>query len=102
MPHFEKYTTNHDWAWAGQFSMCHINGSILKALESMLNGTSFAIIQGDGVMSEKNLTLAIFDKGDLWWFDNQKVHSAKNIGWDDRITLIFDVKGANWRDRAPA
>ena len=65
MLHFEKYTNGHDWAWAGQFSMCHINGSILKTLESMLNRTSFAIIQSDGIMTEKNLTLAIFDKGDL-------------------------------------
>lgn len=65
MPHFERYTTTHDWVWAGQFSMCHLNGCILKTLESTLNGTPFTIVQGDGIMTKKNLTLAIFDKSDL-------------------------------------
>jgi hypothetical protein len=65
MPHFERYTTNHDWAWAGQFSMCHSDGPILKTFERILNGTSFSVIQSDGIMTEKNLTLAIFDQSDL-------------------------------------
>ena len=65
MPHFERYTTAHDWVWAGQFSMCHMNGPIVKFLQDQLNTIPFAIIQGDGIMSEKNLTLAIFDQNDL-------------------------------------
>jgi hypothetical protein len=65
MPHFEIYTTAHDWVWAGQFSMCHMNGPIVKFLQDQLNTIPFAIIQGDGIMSEKNLTLAIFDQNDL-------------------------------------
>jgi hypothetical protein len=65
MPHFERYTSTHDWVWAGQFSMCHMNGPILKFLQNQLNTIPFAVIQGDGIMSEKNLTLAIFDQNDL-------------------------------------
>jgi hypothetical protein len=65
MPHFERYTTTHDWVWAGQFSMCHMNGPIVKFLQDQLNEIPFAIVQGDGIMSEKNLTLAIFDQNDL-------------------------------------
>jgi hypothetical protein len=65
MPHFERYTNTHDWVWAGQFSMCHMNGPILKFLQDQLNTIPFAVIQGDGIMSEKNLTLAIFDQNDL-------------------------------------
>lgn len=40
-----------------------------------------------------------FSQGEFWWFDNQVPHSAVNVGTDDRIVLIFDVKGASWRDR---
>jgi hypothetical protein len=65
MPHFERYTNTHDWVWAGQFSMCHMNGPILKFLQDQLNTIPFAVIQGDGIMCEKNLTLAIFDQNDL-------------------------------------
>jgi hypothetical protein len=65
MPYFERHTTAHDWVWAGQFSMCHMNGPIVKFLQDQLNTIPFAIIQGDGIMTEKNLTLAIFDKIDL-------------------------------------
>jgi len=65
MPYFERHTTAHDWVWAGQFSMCHMNGPIVKFLQDQLNTIPFAIIQGDGIMTEKNLTFAIFDKIDL-------------------------------------
>lgn len=40
----------------------------------------------------------IFIPGDLWWFNNQLMHSAKNISAEDRIVLIFDVKDSQWRD----
>ena len=29
--------------------------------------------------------------GELWWFDNDQVHEARNDGDDDRIHLIFDL-----------
>lgn len=29
--------------------------------------------------------------GELWWFDNDKMHEARNDGDDDRIHLIFDL-----------
>jgi mannose-6-phosphate isomerase-like protein (cupin superfamily) len=33
----------------------------------------------------------IVKPGTLFWFDNKKEHSAKNIGDNDRIVLVFDV-----------
>lgn len=29
--------------------------------------------------------------GELWWFDNNQMHEARNDGNDDRIHLIFDL-----------
>lgn len=29
--------------------------------------------------------------GELWWFDNDQLHEARNDGDDDRIHLIFDL-----------
>ena len=40
-----------------------------------------------------------FCAGDLWWFDNKKVHSARNVSPLPRITIIFDVFNCAWRDR---
>jgi hypothetical protein len=65
MLHLERYTTGHDWVWGNTFSMCHLNGPIVKFLQTQLNTVPFALIQGDGVITEKNLKLALFDKSDL-------------------------------------
>lgn len=40
----------------------------------------------------------IFRTGDLFWFDSQKNHRAENIGEQDRIVLIFDVKNSMFRE----
>lgn len=32
-----------------------------------------------------------FSEGDMFWFDNKKVHSAENLGDEPRIHIIFDV-----------
>jgi len=31
------------------------------------------------------------NEGELWWFDNNEIHEAKNDGDEDRIHLIFDM-----------
>lgn len=41
--------------------------------------------------------IRLFQEGELWWFDNQKVHLARNVSEKDRISIIFDVKDCNWR-----
>jgi mannose-6-phosphate isomerase-like protein (cupin superfamily) len=33
----------------------------------------------------------VIKPGTLFWFDNKKMHSAKNIGDDIRITFVFDT-----------
>ena len=40
------------------------------------------------------------NEGELWWFDNKKVHSVKNLLDKPRISVIFDVlHGSSWRDK---
>lgn len=34
----------------------------------------------------------IFSEGDLFWFNSQKIHWSKNIGTEDRVVLIFDIR----------
>ena len=34
----------------------------------------------------------VMKAGELWWFDNKKVHSAENIAAEWRIHLIFDME----------
>jgi outer membrane protein assembly factor BamB/orotate phosphoribosyltransferase len=36
-----------------------------------------------------------FLEGELWWFDNKKVHSSSNPSNEDRIHLIFDLQSLN-------
>jgi len=42
----------------------------------------------------------IFNPGDLWWFDNKKIHHVKNISNTNRVAIIFDIKDSNWRQLA--
>ena len=45
------------------------------------------------VDGEKN----IFEEGDLWWFDNKKMHGSHNIGTKIRLILVIDVCNSHWR-----
>ena len=39
-------------------------------------------------------------EGELWWFDNKKIHSVKNLLNKPRISVIFDVlHGSSWKDK---
>lgn len=33
----------------------------------------------------------IYKEGELWWFDNKKIHEAENISDHERIHIIFDI-----------
>jgi hypothetical protein len=33
----------------------------------------------------------VYRVGELWWFDNKKLHSVKNKSEEERIHLIFDI-----------
>lgn len=35
-----------------------------------------------------------FRTGDVWWFDNQQMHSVVNNSGDDRLALIVDIRTA--------
>ena len=41
----------------------------------------------------------IYKQGELWWFDNKKIHESTNTSAQERIALIFDVKECNWREQ---
>lgn len=41
-------------------------------------------------------------EGELWWFDNDQMHEARNDGDEDRIHIIFDLLPAALRDAAAA
>lgn len=41
-------------------------------------------------------------EGELWWFDNDQMHEARNDGDEDRIHIIFDLLPAAMRDAAAA
>lgn len=41
--------------------------------------------------------IEIMTAGDLFWFDSQKYHSAETLGSNDRIAIIFDVLGSEFR-----
>lgn len=41
-------------------------------------------------------------EGELWWFDNDQMHEARNDGDEDRIHIIFDLLPAEMRAKAAA
>jgi len=61
----ERYTHGHDWLWANAFSMCHLDGPIVKTVTKLLGCTSLIVVQGDGFVPEQNLTLALRNQNDL-------------------------------------
>jgi len=41
---FARHTTEHDWAWANNFSMCHSNGPIVKVAKDIVSGLEKSIV----------------------------------------------------------
>ena len=41
-------------------------------------------------------------EGELWWFDNDQMHEARNDGEEDRVHIIFDLLPAHMRAKAAA
>jgi hypothetical protein len=63
MAYIERYTNGHDWVWANAFSMCHLNGAIVRYLTQLV--PTVCVVQADGFVPEQNLTLALRDQADL-------------------------------------
>jgi len=63
MAHIERYTEGHSWVWANAFSMCHLDGPIIRKLVQLL--PNVCVVQADGFVPEQNLTLALRDQADL-------------------------------------
>ena len=54
------------------------------------------VIQGEHML-QVGTDVQKFKQGELWFFDNKQVHSARNNNDTDRIAMIFDVTNSNWR-----
>ena len=50
------------------------------------------VIQGEYEYTVNKESM-IYKQGDLWWFNNKEIHESFNVTNQDRIVLIFDVKG---------
>ena len=59
---FARHTTFHNWAWAGQFSMCHLDGPIVNAAKQIIQGLdkpiTFVLPMSDGYSSYPNKDIA--------------------------------------------
>ena len=55
-------------------------------------------IQGEYMM-QVGTDVRKFKQGELWFFDNKKIHSTRNNTNIDRITMIFDVSNSDWRNK---
>lgn len=48
-------------------------------------------IQTKGSINQCEDEVQIYQEGELWWFNNKKIHSAKNEDGIERIHIIFDI-----------
>ena len=54
-----------------------------------------SIITNEKVFVTCDNQTAHIPKGTIWWFDNKKTHEVKNLGFQDRVHIIVDVKRAH-------
>jgi Aspartyl/Asparaginyl beta-hydroxylase len=70
------------------------NGNVLPHIDDgkyyLTRNRYHLSLQGQYLYSVDNEEMVI-NPGTLFWFNNKKVHSAKNISNVDRITFVFDV-----------
>jgi hypothetical protein len=59
---FARHTIVHNWAWAGQFSMCHSKGPIVNTVKEIIQGLEKSITlvlpMSDGYSSDTNEGIA--------------------------------------------
>lgn len=55
------------------------------------NRYHFVLSSNDGSWMRTGDEEVRMKEGELWWFDNNKVHEAMNDGAHDRIHMIFDL-----------
>jgi hypothetical protein len=59
---FARHTDVHDWAWAGQFSMCHSKGIIVNTVKQIINSfekpVTLVVPMSDGYSSDPNQGIA--------------------------------------------
>ena len=59
---FARHTHLHDWAWAGEFSMCHSNGPIVNISKQIIQGLekpiTLVVPMSDGYSSDPNQGIA--------------------------------------------
>ena len=59
---FARHTIVHNWAWAGQFSMCHSKGPIVNTVKEIIQGLekpiTLVLPMSDGYSSDTNEGIA--------------------------------------------
>jgi hypothetical protein len=59
---FARHTTEHDWAWANTFSMCYLDGPIVRAAKQIISGLekpiTFVLPMSDGFSNEPDKGIA--------------------------------------------
>ena len=62
------------------------------------NKDRFHLVLGGAYSLTVDGETVTLNEGELWWFDNKKVHSVKNLLNEPRISLVFDVlHGSSWK-----
>jgi hypothetical protein len=104
-PKTKRFMNNFVKTYGGEFGRVYI---VLLPLNKMVyphiddgeyykNSDRFHLILTGKYMYHIENESQLFEEGDLWYFDNKKVHYSKTVGEKDRIAIIFDVKNSNWR-----
>ena len=78
---FARHTDFHDWAWAGQFSMCHSRGPIVNTVKEIINGleksVSLVVPMSDGYSTDIDYTVARKGREE---FENNIIHPNSIVG----------------------
>lgn len=60
---FDRYTEYHDWAWAGGFSYCHSDGTIVRTMKTYIQGLdpalTLVLTMADGYSSNPDQSIAL-------------------------------------------
>jgi quercetin dioxygenase-like cupin family protein len=99
---YSKYTEIHKWLLSknikgtsrAAFFRLKVDGSVNRHIDDgkyyLTRDRYHLALQGE-YLYEVDGEEHIIKPGTFFWFDNKKMHSARNISNIDRITFVFDV-----------
>lgn len=83
------------WLPAGGTIYPHIDGvrNGVRSFNYYLDKDRFHLVLQGSYKYKVGSHSKIFSQGEIWWFDNKQMHSAKCLS--DRIVVVFDLKKKN-------